>query len=148
MLPRSSCRDDDDLRTQLRAHITALMPAELILPRGRLSAVTHKLLRASLRSPRINELAPGKGGFWDAEQAFEEICAARCSTLSGWLPRPTSEAGRSLTVLRCLRRATQHESSLCLAPGTLCALQSLVAAAQLQKWSMSGTPAPGQRCCR
>ena len=81
----SPCRDDDDLRTQLRAHITALMPAELILPRGRLSAVTHKLLRASLRSPRINELVPGKGGFWDAEQAFEEICAARCSR-SSWPP--------------------------------------------------------------
>ena len=86
VLSMSPCRDDDDLRTQLRAHITALMPAELILPRGRLSAVTHKLLRASLRSPRINELVPGKGGFWDAEQTFEEICAARCSWLTGRPP--------------------------------------------------------------
>ena len=117
MRPIHPCRDDDDLRTQLRAHITAIMPAELILPRGRLSAVTHKLLRASLRSPRINELVPGKGGFWGAEQTFEEICAARCSGSTGWPPLDVS--GRA-----CISGPVCGQA-VCVRCGSQCAGNSL-----------------------
>ena len=66
------CRDDDEMRTGLRGHITALMPQEIILPRKGLTATTSKVLRASLRNPRQHQLTPGDR-FWDAERTLQEI---------------------------------------------------------------------------
>lgn len=53
------CRDDDDMRTGLRGHLAALMPQEVIMPKGRLSSTTSKVLKASLRQPRLHQLPPG-----------------------------------------------------------------------------------------
>lgn len=66
------CRDDDEMRTGLRGHITALMPQEIILPRKGLTATTSRVLRASLRNPRQHQLTPGDR-FWDAERTLQEI---------------------------------------------------------------------------
>ena len=66
------CRDDDEMRTGLRGHITALLPQEIILPRKGLTATTSKVLRASLRNPRQHQLTPGDK-FWDAERTLQEI---------------------------------------------------------------------------
>ena len=66
------CRDDDEMRTGLRGHITALMPQEIILPRKGLTATTSKVLRASLRNPRQHQLTPGDR-FWDADRTLQEI---------------------------------------------------------------------------
>lgn len=65
-------RDDDEMRTGLRGHITALMPQEIILPRKGLTATTSKVLRASLRNPRRHQLTPGDR-FWDADRTLQEI---------------------------------------------------------------------------
>ena len=65
-------RDDDEMRTGLRGHITALMPQELILPKGGLTSTTSRVLRASLRNPRQHQLTPGEG-FWDAEKTLQEV---------------------------------------------------------------------------
>ena len=72
------CRDDDEMRTMLRAHITATMPVELVLPKGHLSSMTSKVLRGCLRNPRINELPGGGdgstcGGAWDAQGAVQML---------------------------------------------------------------------------
>ena len=78
------------MRTGLRGHITALMPQEVILPRGRLSSTTCKVLRASLRSPRQHQLIPGDG-FWDAARTMEEVKQAgyftACEAKTGALPQ-------------------------------------------------------------
>lgn len=66
------CRDDDEMRTGLRGHITALMPQEIILPKGRLTSTTSKVLRASLRNPRQHQLVPGDS-FWDAARTLQEV---------------------------------------------------------------------------
>ena len=60
------------MRTGLQGHITALMPQEIILPKGKLSSTTSKVLRASLRNPRQHQLAPGVS-FWDAASTLQEI---------------------------------------------------------------------------
>ncbi|KAL0028206.1 hypothetical protein WJX79_001719 [Trebouxia sp. C0005] len=64
--------DDDEMRTGLRGHITALMPQEIILPKGKLSSTTSRVLRASLCNPRQHQLAPGDS-FWDAATTLQEI---------------------------------------------------------------------------
>ncbi|DBA75103.1 TPA: hypothetical protein ACH3X1_010428 [Trebouxia sp. C0004] len=64
--------DDDEMRTGLRGHITALMPQEIILPKGKLSSTTSQALRTSLRNPRQHQLAPGDS-FWDAASTLREI---------------------------------------------------------------------------
>lgn len=51
-------RDDDDMRTGLRGHLAALMPQEVIMPKG-LSSTTSKVLKASLRQPRLHQLPAG-----------------------------------------------------------------------------------------
>jgi len=48
------------------------MPQEIILPKGKLSSTTSKVLRASLRNPRQHQLAPGDS-FWDAASTLQEI---------------------------------------------------------------------------
>ncbi len=60
------------MRTGLRGHITALMPQEIILPKGKLSSTTSKVLRASLRNPKQHQLAPGDS-FWDAASTLQQI---------------------------------------------------------------------------
>ena len=60
------------MRTGLRGHITALMPREIILPKGKLTSTTSKVLRASLRNPRQHQLAAGSG-CWDAAQTLQEV---------------------------------------------------------------------------
>ena len=69
------------MRTGLRGHITALMPQEIILPKGKLSSTTSKVLRASLRNPRQHQLAPGDS-FWDAASTLQEIEKAGYSKAS------------------------------------------------------------------
>lgn len=68
----SACRDDDEMRTGLRGHITALMPQEIILPKRGLTSTTSRVLRASLRNPRQHQLIPGHS-FWDADRTLQEI---------------------------------------------------------------------------
>lgn len=80
-------RDDDELRTGLRGHITALMPQEVILPRRGLTSTTSKVLRASLRNPRQHQLTPGDR-FWDAERTMEEVTKA-----AYFKPTSTEQAG-------------------------------------------------------
>ena len=87
-------RDDDEMRTGLRGHITALMPQEIILPRKGLTATTSKVLRASLRNPRQHQLTPGDR-FWDAERTLQEIKEAAYFT-------PTAKAEQN-----CLPQALQ-----------------------------------------
>lgn len=53
---------DDEPRSQLRTHLTALQPVEVVLPRGGLGATTARIIRACLRSPRLNELRAGGAG--------------------------------------------------------------------------------------
>ena len=65
-------RDDDDMRTELRGHITALLPQELIVPRRALTSTTSKVLRAALGNPRQHQSAPGEG-FWDAAKTQQEL---------------------------------------------------------------------------
>ena len=77
----SACRDDDEMRTGLRAHITALMPQEVILPKGSLSSTTSKVLRASLRNPRQHSLTP-RVAFWDADRTLQEVQEAKYFTAS------------------------------------------------------------------
>ena len=47
------------MRTGLRGHLAALMPQEVIMPKGRLSSTTSKVLKASLRQPRQYQLPLG-----------------------------------------------------------------------------------------
>lgn len=96
------CRDDDELRTGLRGHITALMPQEVILPRRGLTSTTSKVLRASLRNPRQHQLTPGDR-FWDAERTMEEITKAAYFKPSGAEQAGVPEALQvsSFTALCC-----------------------------------------------
>ncbi len=57
------------MRTGLRAHLAELRPVEVTLARHGLSEATRKVLRAGLRSPRVNEV----NSFWDAAKTLEEI---------------------------------------------------------------------------
>lgn len=52
-------RADDDMRTGLPGHLAALMPQAVIMPKGRLSSTTSKVLKASLRQPRLHQLPAG-----------------------------------------------------------------------------------------
>ena len=66
------CRLDDSARSQLRLHLSSMMPVELVLPADGLSNVTRKLLRGMLRSPRINhEDRPDT--FWSPELAVRHL---------------------------------------------------------------------------
>ena len=65
-------RQDDEMRTSLRAHLAALRPTEVILPSQGVSSGTRKVLLACLRSPRINSLPVGTG-FWSAAKTLEEL---------------------------------------------------------------------------
>lgn len=65
-------RVDDEMCTGLRTRIAELRPVEVIVERGRLSESTRKVLRAGLRSPRMNEL----NQFWSAGQTVQEILRA------------------------------------------------------------------------
>lgn len=47
------------MRTGLRGHLAALTPQEIILPKGRLSSTTLKVLKAALRQPRQHQLPSG-----------------------------------------------------------------------------------------
>lgn len=49
------------LRLQLRAVLTAVQPAELVLPKGQLSRECRKVAAGILRGHRTNELPPGPG---------------------------------------------------------------------------------------
>ena len=72
-------RDDDDMRTGLRGHLAALMPQEVIMPKGRLSSTTSKVLKASLRQPRLHQLPAGiraEAYMAVAAVVHEEIAAA------------------------------------------------------------------------
>ena len=53
----------------MRAHLAELRPVEVVLARDALSEGTRKVLRAGLRSPRVNEL----DSFWDAARTLKEI---------------------------------------------------------------------------
>lgn len=53
----------------LRARLAELRPIEVVCERCGLSELARKVLRAGLRSPRINELPK----FWDAEQTLAEV---------------------------------------------------------------------------
>ena len=69
-------RQDDDMRTSLRAQMTSLRPSELILPSQGVSRLTRKVLMATLRQPRVNTLAAGIA-FWPAAKTLEEFKAAK-----------------------------------------------------------------------
>ena len=66
---------DDELRSQLRAAITALAPVEVILPRGDLSGPSRRVLLGVLRNPLVNELPPGsdEGQFWPADETWSRL---------------------------------------------------------------------------
>lgn len=74
---------------QLRAVLTAVQPAELVLPRGEMSAESLKVARGILRAPRLNELplgagegeVGGRGGRWPLSQPVRYVAggqAAEC----------------------------------------------------------------------
>lgn len=44
------------VRLGLRTHLTALRPVEVVLPRGRLTDTTTRLLHTALRKPQMNQL--------------------------------------------------------------------------------------------
>ncbi|KAL4517804.1 hypothetical protein Ndes2526A_g02182 [Nannochloris sp. 'desiccata'] len=68
---------DDELRSQLRAALTALSPVEVVLPRGTslLSGPSRRVVLGVLRSPLVNELPPGDedGHFWSAEETWNRL---------------------------------------------------------------------------
>ena len=66
MLKTPNCRTDDELRTNLRSQLAALRPVEVVIPSKGLSAQTRKVLQASLRKPRLNQLQPDSE-FWSAD---------------------------------------------------------------------------------
>ncbi len=66
---------DDELRSQLRAALTALSPVEVVLPRGTLSGPSRRVVLGVLRCPLVNELPPGDddGHFWSAEETWNRL---------------------------------------------------------------------------
>jgi DNA mismatch repair protein MSH6 len=68
---------DDELRSRLRAALTALQPVEVVLPLGgeALSAASRRVVAGVLRRPRVNELPPGPGAgqFWSGEAALAAL---------------------------------------------------------------------------
>lgn len=66
---------DDELRSQLRAALTALAPVEVVLPRGGLSGPSRRVVLGVLRCPLVNELPPGsdEGQFWPAEETWHRL---------------------------------------------------------------------------
>jgi DNA mismatch repair protein MSH6 len=67
---------DDELRSQLRAALTALSPVEVVLPRGTsLSGPSRRVVLGVLRSPLVNELPPGDddGHFWSPEETWNRL---------------------------------------------------------------------------
>ncbi|KAL4857543.1 DNA mismatch repair protein 6 [Chlorella vulgaris] len=68
---------DDELRSQLRAVLTAVQPAELVLPKGQLSRECRKVAAGILRGHRTNELppGPGEGQFWDPPTVWDQLRA-------------------------------------------------------------------------
>lgn len=63
------------MRTSLRAQMTALRPSELVLPSQGISNLTKKVLMATLRNPRVNNLTLGTS-FWSAVKTVQELKAA------------------------------------------------------------------------
>ena len=66
---------DDELRSQLRAVLTALSPVEVILPRDELSTPSKRVVLGVLRCPIVNELPMGTadGHFWTADEMWKRL---------------------------------------------------------------------------
>ena len=63
------------MRTNLRSQLAALRPVEVVIPSKGLSAQTRKVLQASLRKPRLNQLQPDTE-FWSADRTIDEVFRA------------------------------------------------------------------------
>ena len=68
---RLRCREDDDLRTTLRAHLAALRPVEVVIPTG-VGAWSLKILKANMQAGRINKLQAGRD-FWTAAETISYL---------------------------------------------------------------------------
>lgn len=109
---------DDELRSQLRAALTALQPVELVLPRGELSGPTRKVVLGVLRSPLVNELPVGAGDkcFWPGDHTWEELREGEYfATCGGTMP----------AVLAAMARDTSaHAAAGCALGGCISFLRS------------------------
>lgn len=69
--------EDDAVRSQLRTALTVLQPVELVLPAGRQTPTTTRVLAGGLRDVRVVRLR-GAAGAWDAEKALKVRAPVRC----------------------------------------------------------------------
>eukprot|EP00798_Chlamydomonas_sp_ICE-L_P022858 gene22858-30031_t len=64
--------NDDEVRSCLRTHLTAMQPVEVLLPKKELSSTTMRVLRGGLRDPRMNYMR-GKSGEWGQDKVLNML---------------------------------------------------------------------------
>lgn len=88
--------NDDDLRTRLRAVLTALSPVEVVLPTGGgLSGASRRVVMGVLRSPLVNEMAlgDGDGQFWSAEETWKRLLEDAGASATSYVEEEGEEGG-------------------------------------------------------